>query len=147
MKLQKGNVCVPKTSKIARDLNLPTTTVHNRIKRMQKNGVLTGIYGLVAGDKVNRGQIVYAVVKVIYESRYTGKKVMRDFGKKLSAIEEVQEVHICSGDWDYLIKVKAKDAKDYYRVTSTKILPLGGIEKLEGFVVLDTQKETPTIEL
>ncbi|MDP7282211.1 MAG: Lrp/AsnC ligand binding domain-containing protein, partial [Candidatus Undinarchaeales archaeon] len=62
-------------------------------------------------------------------------------------IPEVMEVHSCSADWDYFLKMKVKDTTDYNRVLTEELLPLGGIEKSESVVVYGTYKENLNISL
>jgi len=145
--VQRGDLCVPRVTKIAHILGVPVTTLQNRLKKLQETGVIKGFYGFIDGKKVGKSVTFYDVVKVVYAERYKDTKLMTDFGKRLAAVPEVQEVHTCSSDWDYLIKIKVKDVNEYAKVTEDKILPLGGIEKLEGYVVLHTMKETPIIDL
>ena len=72
---------------------------------------------------------------------------MEGFGEKLAKIPEVQEVHVCSADWDYFLKVKAKDSDDYRRIATEEILPLGGIEKSMSYISYGCFKETPEVKI
>ncbi len=101
----------------------------------------------INGKKVEKGFVIFAVIKVNYEKTYYSKESMEDFGARLAKISEILEVHSCSGDWDYLIKVKVKDSDEYAKVAQNKILPLGGIQKLESHVSYITFKETSEIKL
>jgi Lrp/AsnC family leucine-responsive transcriptional regulator len=143
--VQKGDMCKPSTTTLAHRLGLPTTTVHNRLRRLEKDGIVAGYHASVDAKKAGKEMTVFTVVKVIYPQTYSDMKKVAEFGKKLAAIQEVQEVHVCSGDWDYLLKVKAKNSVDYYQIATNKILPLGGIEKLMSYVAYETVKETDIV--
>jgi len=145
--IQRGDLCTPRVSKIASIMGLPTTTVHSRLKNLEKKKAIIGYQGIIDSKKVGTKVTIFAVIKVRYEKVYYNRKVMEEFGKKLASIPEVQEVHACSGDWDYLIKLKVKSVEDYYRIASEKILPLGGIEKLMSYTAYNTMKETAEVRV
>jgi|ETN02SMinimDraft_4_1059925.scaffolds.fasta_scaffold196047_1 Lrp/AsnC family leucine-responsive transcriptional regulator len=145
--LQKDGYCVPKTTKLAKELNLPAATVHSRIKKLVDKGVIQTFQAVLDGKKAGKSLIVFTILKVVYSDRYSDKKSMLDFAKKLTDIPEVMEVHSCSADWDYFLKMKVKDTTDYNRVLTEELLPLGGIEKSESVVVYGTYKENLNISL
>ncbi|VVB60177.1 putative HTH-type transcriptional regulator [uncultured archaeon] len=145
--LQEGTLCVPRITRLAHKLQIPTTTLHSKLKKLENDGVIKGYKAELDGKKIGKSMIVFAVIKVNYEKVYHNKDAMEDFGMRLAKIPEILEVHSCSGDWDYLIKVKIKDADEYAKVAQNKILPLGGIQKLESYVSYVTFKETSEIKL
>lgn len=145
--LQKGDLCVPRTTRLAHKLQIPITTLHSKLKKFERDGVVKGYRAILDGKKVGKGMIVFAVIKVNYEKTYYSKESMEDLGTRLAKIPEILEVHSCSGDWDYLIKVKVKDSDEYANIAQKKILPLGGIQKLESYVSYITFKETSEIRL
>lgn len=145
--LQEGSLCVPRTTRLAHKLQIPTTTLHSKLKKLENDGIIKGYRADIDGKKVGKGMIIFAVIKVNYEKVYHGKAAMEDFGARLAKIPEILEVHSCSGDWDYLIKVKAKDADEYAKVAQSKILSLGGIQKLESYVSYITFKENSQMKL
>jgi len=67
--------------------------------------------------------------------------------KNISKFPEVQEVHIISGDWDILIKVKEKDVDAIGKFVVDKLRTVKGIEKTLTCMVFDTLKETTNIPI
>jgi len=145
--LQRGDMCKPSATKLARALGVPVTTIHSKLKKLEDNDYITGYQAILDSKKAGINLTLFVIIKVKYEEAYAGKKELESFGEKLAKIPEVQEVHTCSGDWDYLIKVKAKDPNDYYRIGSERILPLGGIERMESYTSFKQFKENPRIIL
>lgn len=145
--LQDGNLCVPRTTQLAHKLKIPTTTLHSKLKKLEQNGIIKGYKAEIDSKKIGKNMIIFAVVKVNYEKVFYSKAAQEDFGSKLAKIPEILEVHSCSGDWDYLIKVKVKDQDEYARVVHDKIFTLIGIQKLESYVSYITFKETSQIKL
>ncbi len=145
--LQQGDMCVPRTTRLAHKLQIPTTTVHSKLKKLEKEGIIKSYTAELDTKKLAKSLVIFAVIKVNYEKVYHNKEAMEDFGSRLAKIPEILEVHSCSGDWDYLIKIKAKDAGEYAYLAQKKILPIGGIQKLESYVSYITYKETSNIKL
>ena len=67
--------------------------------------------------------------------------------KEIAKFPEVQEVHIITGDWDLLIKVKAEDVEAIGKFVIDKLRLVKGIEKTLTCVVFETEKETTEIPL
>ncbi len=143
--LQRGDMCVPSATKIARAMGVPVSTVHSRIKALQKNGLVKGYQAIVDKKKVNAGMTIFSVVKMKYPSAWPERKGLETKGELFAKIPEVQEVHTCSGDWDYLLKIVVKDQDEYYRVSTEKILPVGDIERSESKVVYNTFKDSSKV--
>ena len=140
--LQQGDLCVPKITKIAHLLKLPTSTVHSTIKKLEDIGAIKKYQAIVDSKKVGNDLTLFCVIKTKYEEGYASKERMHEFGEKLARIPGVLEVHACSSDWDFLVKIKAKNTDDYHETTQDKILRLGCIDELKSFVVYHTSKES-----
>ncbi len=143
--LQRGDLTVPKITEIAKILDLPPATVHTRVKKLQENKIIEGYPAIVNSNKVGKDLTIFLILKVVYSKHYSGSQPIKDFAKNLAKIPEVLEIHNCSGDWDYFIKLKVKDTEDYHRIITYEVLPLGGIEKAESVVVYQTLKETRSL--
>jgi DNA-binding Lrp family transcriptional regulator len=144
--VQRGDQCVPRINKISKELKMPAATVHARLKKLNKEGIIKGYQASIDPKKVDRKLTVFTILKVVYSQRYSDKTSMIDFAEKLKKVPEVMEIFSCSADWDYLLKLKVKDTEDYNRVLTEELLPLGGIEKSESVVVYGTYKESPKIQ-
>jgi DNA-binding Lrp family transcriptional regulator len=145
--IQRGDLCIPRTTKIAHLLHLPTTTVHAKLKRLEREKVIKAYKPIIDAKSVGFGLTVFSLIKARYEEIYKDKKTIEDFGKKLASIPQIQEVYSCSGDWDFLIKLKVNSYEEYGEIATNKILPLGGIQRLESYVVALTHKETSEIKV
>jgi DNA-binding Lrp family transcriptional regulator len=71
----------------------------------------------------------------------------RDEAAEIAKFPEVQEVHIITGDWDLLIKVREKDVDSIGRFVIDKLRFIKGIEKTLTCMVFETSKETTEIPL
>ncbi len=71
----------------------------------------------------------------------------RNIAQEIAKLPEVQEVHIITGDWDVLIKVKAKDVDTVGKFVIDKLRFVKGIEKTLTCMVFETCKETTDIPI
>jgi len=71
----------------------------------------------------------------------------RKVAKEIAHFPEVQEVHIISGDWDILIKAKARDVDSIGKFVVDKLRLVQGIEKTLTCFVFESEKESMAIAL
>jgi len=134
------------TRELAKDLGSPITTVYAKIRRMETLGVITGYKAILDSKKLDLGTTAFILAS--FEYRPTGQeKVLsqREIAKEIAKLAEVQEVHIISGDWDILVKIKVKDVDAIGRFVVDKLRTVRGIERTLTCVVFGTAKESPEI--
>ena len=71
----------------------------------------------------------------------------RKVAKEIARFPEVQEAHIVSGDWDFLVKVKVKDVDAVGKFVVDELRFLKGVQKTQTCFVFETQKESSAIPL
>ena len=86
------------------------------------------------------------MASVSYEAKNNQQQLsQRDIAKEIARFPEVQEVHIITGDWDLLIKLKGKDVDTIGKTVIDRLRLVKGIEKTLTCMVFDTCKETTEI--
>jgi len=144
--VQNPNMCTPKVSAIAKALKLPTSTIHSRLKKLESSGVITGYHASVDAEKIGKPLTVFALVKLKYPENPGEIEFDELVAEKIaSSSNQIEEVHAMTGDWELLVKIRAKDSKDYYRISKECILPAGRIIKVHGLMAVKTIKEQHTI--
>jgi len=134
------------TRELAKDLGSPITTVYAKIRRMEALGVISGYKAILDSKKLDLGTTAFILAS--FEYRPTGQeKVLsqREIAKEIAKLAEVQEVHIISGDWDILVKIKVKDVDAIGRFVVDRLRTVRGIERTLTCVVFDTAKESPEV--
>jgi len=157
MKLDKSDVELLKllqedSKRTAKDLGavleMPVTTVYARMKKMEELGLIRKYTAVLDGPKLGVGATAFVLATFSYRS--SGNKdtlSQRQVAKEIAGFPEVQEVHVISGDWDLLIKVKAPDIDSVGRFVVDKLRTVRGVEKTVTCMVFDTAKETLEIDL
>ena len=133
---------------IARKIDSPITTVFAKIKRMEGLGIIKEYRAVLDPKKLDCGTAAFILASVTYGVR-NGEKPFsqRDRAAEIAKFPEVQEVHIITGDWDLLIKLRAESVDSIGQFVIDKLRFIKGIEKTLTCMVFETCKETTEIPL
>lgn len=135
--------CKRPMRKMARMVNSPITTVHAKIKRMKKLGVIKDYKAILDAKKLGKKTAAFVFVSFAYNPPGSEEPLsQREIIKKISKFPEVQEAHIITGDWDILIKVRVKDTDAVGQFVVDKLRKIKGIEKTLTCTIFGTGKET-----
>ena len=128
---------------MAATLNLSTTPIFERMKRLERNGVIQKQVALVNPEALNLDKLVF-VSSSISEHR---KEALDEFINQIVQFPEVLECHHVTGQSDFLLKVILKDLKSYNTFLLTKISTVSNIAKVESSFSLSTGKYTTALPL
>ena len=145
LKLLQKN-CRMTAKEIAKKIGSPITTVYAKIKRMEELGVIKQYKAILDSKKLDKGAAAFILTSFVYRPGGRGKPLLqRDVAKQIAAFPEVQEVHIITGGWDILIKVKADHVDTLGKFVMDKLRIVEGIENTLSCIVYETVKETTDI--
>ena len=123
------------TSKLSKKLNIPITTIHNRIKKLIKTGVIIN-YTLNLDHNL-LGRPVPAYVGVTINYNVPGQKINQaELARKIKTLDEVYEVYILTGGSDILVKVLTKDISDLNDFVTVKLRNIPGVDKTQTSIIL-----------
>ena len=125
---------------IANKLNLTTSPIFERIKRLEKEEIIKGYTALVDPKKVDKGQIVFCNISM---PNYNDKNI-KEFENKVDFMPEVLECYHIAGVVDYQMKVLVKDI-DAYDKFLQKISLLSMVRVHSSVVVLREIKHTTIV--
>jgi Lrp/AsnC family leucine-responsive transcriptional regulator len=133
---------------IAKKVNAPITTVFAKIKRMKEIGVIKEYRAIVAAEKLGAGTTAFILASVSYRAKADGVPIsQRTVAEEIVKFPEVQEVHIITGDWDLLVKLRAENVDAVGKFVVDKLRLIKGLEKTLTCMVFETVKETTRITL
>ena len=124
---------------------LPVTTVFAKIKRFERLRLVKGFHAVLDARELGVGTTAFILASFAYSGDKTESQ--RKVAREIAGFPEVQEVHIISGDWDILIKVKAKDVDSVGKYVVDKLRLVKGIERTLTCLVFDSEKESTAIPL
>jgi DNA-binding Lrp family transcriptional regulator len=133
---------------IAKKINAPITTVFAKTKRMEELGIIREYRAIVAPEKLGSGTMAFILASVSYRTKADDVPIsQRIVAEEIAKFAEVQEVHIITGDWDLLIKLRAESVESIGKFVVDKLRLIKGLEKTLTCMVFETVKETTKIAL
>lgn len=124
------------TKELAARVNLSTTPVFERLKRLDSAGYIQKYIAVLDEDKLGQGFVVFCNVKLQRMSR----DLVADFIRIIDTIPEVTECYNISGGFDYLLKINARNMKHYQEFLLNVLGQIDSIGSIESTFVMDKIK-------
>ena len=123
------------TSQLSKKLNIPITTVHNRIKKLIKTGVIINYTINLNHNLLGRPVPAYIGITINYS--IPGKRINQtDIANQLKKIEGVYEVYILTGGSDILVKALVKDITELNNLVTDRLRNVAGVDKTQKSIIL-----------
>lgn len=124
-------------------IGLTQTPTYERIKRLEKSGIIQKYVAVLNKEKVGYNVEVFCQVSLLVHS----KKLITKFEKAVNKIDEVIECFHVAGNYDYLLKVLVKDMKSYQFFLKNKLSVLDSVSKVQSTFVMTSTKEKAILQL
>ena len=131
------------TKELAEAVHLTPTPVFERQKRLEKKGYIKKYVAILNPDKLNQGLLVFCKVKL----KQINHEIADAFVRRIQFIPEVTECYNTSGAYDYLLKVRARDMKQYQEFVLTKLGDIDSVGAIESTFVMSEVKQIYGINL
>ncbi|MBN1860313.1 MAG: Lrp/AsnC family transcriptional regulator [Candidatus Thermoplasmatota archaeon] len=125
------------TKNIAAIVNVPRVTVHDRIKKMIQQGIIKSFNVSIDYKKIGYGTEVFIFVSFVPTSDVS----QRELAKRIAKLPGVYEVHIISGEYDLILKVRGKSLDDIGVLVVDKLRQMKGVGRTLTFACFETVKE------
>lgn len=135
--------CRLTTKEIASRVNLSTTPVFERIRKLERNGYIRRYTVVLDAEKLNRGFIVFCCVKL----RMLNKQIAADFVKCMQSVPQVSECYNISGEYDYMLKINVPDMKSYQKFVLNTLGTIDSLGSLTSMFVMEEIKNTYSLTL
>lgn len=124
------------TQKIAKKTKIAITTVHNRIQKLRKLGVIKAYTIILDKKKLGKNIFAYILIKVDNKALKLKKMSQEELAKKIKVINLVEEVSIIGGEADIIIRVALEDIEQLNDFIMNKLRALEAIESTKTMIVL-----------
>jgi Lrp/AsnC family leucine-responsive transcriptional regulator len=131
------------TKELSMVLNLSVTAVYERIKKLEREGVISKYVALLNRKKVEKAFVVFCHIKLIQHT----KDFVTTFESEVVKLDEVLECFHVSGDYDYILKVHVKDMDEYREFMVTKLTGLNHIGSTHSSFMIGEVKNTTAFTL
>jgi len=131
------------TKELADAVHLTPTPVFERQKRLERRGYIKRYIAVLDPDKLNQGLQVYCKVKL----KQINREIAESFTRRIMRIPEVTECYNTSGAYDYLLKIRARDMKQYQEFVLTKLGDIETVGAIESTFVMSEVKQNYGINI
>ncbi len=121
---------------ISNDLGIPRATVQERIERMKRSGVIRKFVAQPDYSLLGR-----PVTAFIFVSFMPGTVSQRNLGIQIGQLPRVAEVHLITGEWDIMLKVRAGSMEELGKLVLDKLREMKGVMRTVTCVCFNTLKE------
>jgi len=124
-------------------LNLSVTAIYERIKKMERSGVIAQYITILDKKQIELGFQVFCHVKL----KHHGTEAIASFEQEVTALDEVLECFHVSGDYDYLLKGLVKDMEHFRDFMVSKLTALKYIGSTQSSFTITEVKNTTAVSL
>lgn len=123
---------------IALKIGLTQTPTYERIKRLEKAGVIKNYIAVLDKEKVGYTIEVFCQVTLLVHS----KDMITRFENAINKIDEVMECFHVAGNYDYLLKIIVKDMNSYQAFLKNKLSVLDSVANVQSTFVMSSTKDS-----
>lgn len=125
------------TKELADAVHLTPTPVFERQKRLERKGYIKKYVAVLDPDMLNQDLLVFCKVKL----KQINHEIADAFTRRIQRIPEVTECYNTSGAYDYLLKVRARDMRQYQEFVLTKLGDIDSVGSIESTFVMSEVKQ------
>ena len=124
-------------AQLAQRIGLSPSPCWQRVRRLEQQGVITNYCAIL--DQVKLGAAEIVMIEIVLERH--DDATLETFGIQMQKMPEVLEVHLTTGEYDYLIKVAVDGTRGYEEFLRRKLYHVPGIRHSQSSFVLRTLKD------
>ncbi len=128
-------------AQLAAEVGLSAPSVTERVRKLEKLGVIEGYAALVNPEVVGCGMLAFVAVELTDPNHHA------EMLREAQATPEIQEYHIVAGDYDYLLKLRCRDSRELERLLRETVRSIAGVARTNSTIVMLTPKETCAVPL
>ena len=128
---------------LAEQVGLSLTPCIERVRRMEREGIILGYHARLNPRELGASLLVF--VEISLKDMANGK--FEEFRRGVLEVEQVQECHLVSGDFDYLIKARLSDMSQYRSMLGNILLQLPAARESRSYVVMEEVKESFILDI
>ncbi|WP_372611902.1 Lrp/AsnC ligand binding domain-containing protein [Halomonas sp.] len=122
---------------LASRVGLSTTPCLERVKRLERSGIIRGYKAVLDPLALKANLLVFVEISLETQS----SEVFDEFRRAVSALPQIQECHLVSGQFDYILKCRIPEMAAYRQLLGDVVLTLPGVKESKSYVVMEEVKE------
>ncbi|MGI2174540.1 leucine-responsive transcriptional regulator Lrp [Shewanella ulleungensis] len=128
---------------LSKRVGLSPTPCLERVKRLEKHGFINGYTALVNPHFLGASLLVFVEITLNRDT----PDIFDRFNRAVQLLDDIQECHLVSGDFDYLLKTRVSDMSAYRRLLGETLLKLPSVSDTRTYVVMEEVKQTNKVAL
>ncbi|MFH1849416.1 MAG: Lrp/AsnC family transcriptional regulator [archaeon] len=125
------------SQQISKTTAIPITTVHNRIKKLEKSGIIRKYTVVFDNKKLGKNLSAYILTTVDYAGLKKEKMFQDELARRIRNLPLVEQVSILAGQVDLLIRVSTSDINALNRFIIRELRNIPGIDRTQTLIVLE----------
>ena len=128
---------------LAKRVNLSPTPCTVRMRRLEKDGVITGYHARINPQALGQALLVFVTVSL----KSTDEATLKAFNAAVSPVPQILECHMVGGGFDYLLKIRVTGMAEYRDILGGFIGALVMVESTHSYFVMEEVKESPLLPI
>ncbi|QDY68891.1 Lrp/AsnC family transcriptional regulator [Qingshengfaniella alkalisoli] len=125
-------------TELAQRVGLSKTPVIARMKRLEREGYITSYRAQLSAKRLGLDHVAFIEMRL----SDTREAALSAFNKAVQKIPEIEECYMIAGGFDYLLKVRTRDIREYRRVLSEGISTLPHVAATSTYVAMEAVKDS-----
>ena len=126
------------TKQIANKIGLSVTPTYERIRKMERSGIIKSYVALLDRSKIEKEVVAYCQITLSKHQKST----VDSFERKMNSFPEIMECHHVSGNFDFLLKVVASNINEFHKFTTEKLSVFEEIATIHTVFVMKSAKDS-----
>jgi DNA-binding Lrp family transcriptional regulator len=126
------------TKQIANKIGLSVTPTYERIRKMERSGIIKSYVVLLDRSKIEKEVVAYCQITLSKHQKST----VDSFERKMNSFPEIMECHHVSGNFDFLLKVVASNINEFHKFTTEKLSVFEEIATIHTVFVMKSAKDS-----
>ena len=123
---------------LSKRVGLSATPCLERVKRLENDKFIVGYQAILNPKKLDAALLV--IVEITLTK--TSPDVFDDFSKAVHGLDVIQECHLVSGNFDFLLKTRVADMAAYRELLGDTLLRLPAVSESRTYVVMEEVKSS-----
>ncbi len=128
---------------LAKAVGLSPSPCLERVKRLEHQGYITGYHAQLDPLKLGAAMLVFVEISL----SKTSPDIFAEFSAAVQQQDDIQECHLVSGNFDFLLKTRVADMASYRKLLGDTLLRLPGVRESRSYVVMEEVKHTQNIKI
>ncbi len=128
---------------LSKEVGLSPSPCLERVKRLEQQGYILAYNARLDPNKLGASMLVFVEITLTK----TSVDIFAEFSAAVQEHDDIQECHLVSGNFDFLLKTRVADMSSYRKLLGDTLLRLPGVSESRTYVVMEEVKHTANIKI